>query len=564
MPSGVNQSDRNVEIGAEALLREHPDALVCGIADSGLIVPLPKSVPLWGQGAIEGRAVTDLVVAEDRNTVIDLWMRVHQEEATSGRVRLLSQPARWVTLHFIDLRRSHDVLVGVILPGDEDDDGVEGTQGVLTDLPPAAPRFATLIEDDGAKVLECDAAFTQMFGYTPEELIGNSVLDQIHPDDQGRTVEAWITMLSTRRMQQTRLRRRRKDGSWMWVDTTLHNYLNQPDRNHVLVEIIDVSAEMAAQEALQEREELLRRLTDAMPDGLIQLDNDRNVVYSNARLLKLLHGEPGALARNGAEEGAVPPGAGAPAPTIESLLGTLTPEGIATFEQALRRVLAEGADADVEVEFVPVSGEVRRALMSIRALLRPNGGVAGAITSVLDVTDSARVRDELERRATFDALTGAHNRQSILAALELELARGGSARTGVVYVDLDGFKSVNDSLGHAAGDELLVVVGDRLRAAIRDRDDLGRLGGDEFLVLLRDISGPEMVEEVASRISEMMSPVFELSRGRVELRVSTGIACSDGGEMTVDELVELADTAMYRSKGRRHDRRARARPPAAR
>ena len=76
----------------------------------------------------------------------------------------------------------------------------------------------------------------------------------------------------------------------MWVDTTLHNFLNQPDRNYVLVELIDISAEMAAQEALQEREELLRRLTDAMPVGLLQLDTERDVVYNNTRLLSILHG----------------------------------------------------------------------------------------------------------------------------------------------------------------------------------------------------------------------------------------------------------------------------------
>ncbi len=160
------------------------------------------------------------------------------------------------------------------------------------ELPPAAPRFSTLIEDEGAKVVEVDDAFTQMFGYTAEELVGNSVLDQIHPEDQGRAVEGWLAMLSTHRDQQSRVRRKRKDGSWLWVDTTLHNFLNQPDANHVLIEIIDVSAEMAAQEALQEREELLHRLTDAMPVGLLQVDTERTVVYNNARLLDIMHGSP--------------------------------------------------------------------------------------------------------------------------------------------------------------------------------------------------------------------------------------------------------------------------------
>jgi predicted signal transduction protein with EAL and GGDEF domain len=105
--------------------------------------------------------------------------------------------------------------------------------------------------------------------------------------------------------------------------------------------------------------------------------------------------------------------------------------------------------------------------MSLRALLRPSGEVMGAITCVLDITDSARARQELERRATFDPLTHCHNRSSVLSTLEVELAREDSACTGVVYVDLDKFKPVNDKLGHAAGDELLVLVAERLRSPER-------------------------------------------------------------------------------------------------
>ncbi len=157
---------------------------------------------------------------------------------------------------------------------------------------PAAPRFCTLTEDEGAKVLAADTAFTEMFGYTEEEILGKSVLDQIHPDDQGRAIEGWLAVLATRRAQQTRLRRRRKEGGWIWVDTTLHNFLADPERNCVMVELIDISAEMQAQEALHEHEELLRRLTDAMPVGLLQIDRERGIVYNNARLLEILYGEP--------------------------------------------------------------------------------------------------------------------------------------------------------------------------------------------------------------------------------------------------------------------------------
>src|SRR6204780_5840249 len=99
--------------------------------------------------------------------------------------------------------------------------------------------------------------------------------------------------------------------------------------------------------------------------------------------------------------------------------------------------------------------------MSLRALLRPNGEVSGAITCVLDITDSARARQELEKRATFDPLTHCHNRSSILGALQMELEREDSPKTGVVYVVLDDFKPVTNRLGHAAGDEMLTLVAAR-------------------------------------------------------------------------------------------------------
>ncbi len=548
MSSNLVEHDHTIDLAAEALLREHPDALVCGLSASGLIVPIPGQVPLWGQEAIEGRALIDSVVAEDRTTVVMLWQQVHREGAVQGRVRLLDKPSRWVTLHFLDLRETKDVLLGILIPGEELAE--EGSP--VEELPPAAPRFSTLTEDEHAKVLECDDAFTQMFGFTAEELIGNSVLDQIHPDDQGRAVEGWLAVLSTHRDQHTRLRRKRKDGSWVWVDTTLHNYLNQPDCNHVLVELIDVSAEMAAQEALQEREELLRRLTDGMPDGLLQVDAEREVVYNNARLLEILHGSPYAGSACSSTAPVSDDEGSETAPSMRTLLSTLTDGGMRAFTTALRRVLDEGVDQDVEVDFVLPSGEWRCALMSIRTLLRPSGEVSGAITSVLDITDSVRARQELEKRATFDALTGCYNRSSILSALQTEVERDDPQMTAVVYVDLDEFKSVNDTRGHAAGDEVLVQLAERLKDVSRRDDIVGRLGGDEFIMLLRGISGSAAAMQVAQRISESLSHSFVLASGPIQLRASVGVACVDAAGVTADELVNRADGAMYRSKDQGH------------
>src|ERR1700679_3379743 len=111
MGVSVARDGQAVAAGAEALLREHPDALVCGLAGNGLIVPVPQSVGLWGQGLIEGRALVDNVVAADRSTVVKLWLRVQEEGAAADKVRLLRKPSTWTTLHFIDMREVHGVLL---------------------------------------------------------------------------------------------------------------------------------------------------------------------------------------------------------------------------------------------------------------------------------------------------------------------------------------------------------------------------------------------------------------------------------------------------------------------
>jgi diguanylate cyclase (GGDEF)-like protein/PAS domain S-box-containing protein len=556
MDTPATQDGHAIAKGAEALLREHPGAQVCALAANGLIVPVPQTVGLWGQGLIEGRALIDNVVAGDRTAVVRLWLEAQQEGAAATKVRMLASPTLWSTLHFIDLREVHGVFLGVILPSDEEADA----EPAELDTGASGPRFCTLTEDEGARVIGADDAFTAMFGYTETELLGKSVLDQIHPDDQGRAVEGWLAVISSNRSQQTRLRRRCKDGSYMWVDTTLHNYLNHPGRNCVVVEIIDISAEMAAQEALHEHEELLRRLTDAMPVGLLQVDTERDVVYNNACLLEILYGsEPIESAMTSEPVPVVPAAQEAAAerqqgraPTAKTLLQTLTPESLEQFGCVLDEVLGEGVDRDVEVDIVRPSGTWRRALMSVRALSRASGEVSGAITCVLDITDSARARQELEHRATYDTLTHVYNRSSILALLQEELERGDSACTGVVYVDLDKFKPVNDTLGHAAGDELLVLAAERLKLASRDSDVIGRLGGDEFLIVLRDVPSAKIAMQVAERISMTICGNFELSCGEAELSASIGIACGEPGKVGAEELVRRADAAMYRSKSDGH------------
>ncbi len=530
-----------------ALLREHPDAMVVTQLPDALVVPPPESLGLDAPVlASEGRALMDLCVAEDRMASVKAWIRVKNETMAQVTVRLCSNPEQWMAVQMVDLRSTHGVVLNVLWPTSDapEDEEARVSGGAAS----TTPRFCTRKQDEEGNVLACDEAYVQMFGYSEEQVVGQPTFERVHSDDQARVIEGWIAAVSTGRTQMFRIRMKRSDDSWLWVDTTLHNFLSDPEHPHVLAECIDVSAEMSAQEALQDREELLRNLIEEMPDGLLQLDRERRLVYHNARLLEIMRAAPGA-ALHAVPKAEEDDSRGPEQLTLALLLAALSEQSRSELDTVLERILVGGAREDIEVELAPPFGQPRHVLMKIRPLQRGSGVVTGAIASVLDVTDSARARRELELRATFDALTGAHNRASIMAALSAELER--STDTAVVYVDLDHFKSINDSFGHAAGDAVLAAVAERLRGAMRSSDELGRLGGDEFIVLLRGASSLAVAMSAAQRLSDAVRGTYELTGASLELCASVGVACAENDARGAEELVERGDAAMYRSKEQR-------------
>src|SRR6202035_3620467 len=173
---------------------------------------------------------------------------------------------------------------------------------------------------------------------------------------------------------------------------------------------------------------------------------------------------------------------------IDAQIAMVQPTDRTSLTDAFDAVLQRRFDSDIEVRLVtPPDGaytEARRCLFNIRALTAETSEVTGAIVCVADVTESARLRDELHLRATFDDITGCRNRATTLALLEGLLSDADPVgRPAVCFVDLDRFKDVNDKLGHASGDALLSVVARRLQRAVRAGAIVGRIGGDEFLVI---------------------------------------------------------------------------------
>ena len=524
------------------LLDQHPEGLVAAIGTDGLFVSMPASVPLNGQKLLAGRSALDLVAPRDVEVVITTWERARQTGAARGAVQPVNSPGGSARLHFFDVREHHGVFILVVLAEDGD---AEDVLNSLPEVPAVVTRFSTTRKNELAVLVAIDEATTQMLGWEADEMLGQRSLEFIHPDDRERAVESWMEMLARPgQSNRVRLRHQRRDGSWLWLEITNHNLLDDPSHGYVRAELMDISDEMVAQEALRAREQLLHRLAEALPLGVFQVDRDGGVVYANERLAEIV-GVP-------------------PCGTVRDQLRSVSADDWPSLDEALGGVLVDGRDATLEVRLRrPASEELRFSRILLRSLTDDGGEVSGAIVCVEDVTDSVRLRGELEHRATYDLLTRCHNRASIMSALEAALTRSATSTTGVAFLDIDGFKSVNDSLGHAAGDELLVAVADRLRAAVRGRDIVGRLGGDEFLVVCPDVADPAEAVALAARVQEAVYGTVTVGDTAIELRVSVGVAWSSAEDATAEVLVARADAIMYESKRRGDGRATRARRHSA-
>jgi diguanylate cyclase (GGDEF)-like protein/PAS domain S-box-containing protein len=181
--------------------------------------------------------------------------------------------------------------------------------------------------------------------------------------------------------------------------------------------------------------------------------------------------------------------------------------------------------------------------------------VRGLVLNYSDVTERVLYEERLAQQAFHDALTGLPNRALFQDRLEHALRQRGQT-VGLLFVDLDHFKVINDSLGHDAGDQLLCEVARRLAGCLRDGDTLARLGGDEFTVLLPDITDPRDAEVVAARIGSRLKPPFELPGQSVFVTASIGIATGVALQDRFDALLRDADAAMYEAKARGRARHA--------
>ncbi|MCK9240608.1 diguanylate cyclase [Desulfocurvus sp.] len=226
----------------------------------------------------------------------------------------------------------------------------------------------------------------------------------------------------------------------------------------------------------------------------------------------------------------------------------------ASCRQLYETLATRGRAADFEMPVRTRSGEGLWVSMSVRPVLDAGGRVLGIDGIVQDITQRRLTREELERRATLDPLTGAANRHTFERTLRRMLAQAGRGGPGLalLFVDLDDFKGVNDTHGHLAGDHLLRTVAARIQARLRETDLLARLGGDEFALLLHNVADAQAADAVAHDILRALSEPVEFEGLHLVVGASVGgcLAPPPGGGPApdVDQLLHRADQAMYHAK----------------
>jgi len=219
-------------------------------------------------------------------------------------------------------------------------------------------------------------------------------------------------------------------------------------------------------------------------------------------------------------------------------------------DSALHRVAAGERISGHETEVRTKDGRIIPISVAASPIRDESGTIVGLSTIGEDISRRKALEERLHYQAFHDPLTGLANRALLNDRLDHALARQSRAggTLGVVLLDLDDFKSINDSLGHRAGDELLTTVAETLRECTREADTLARLGGDEFAILLEDLGGPEDAARFAERIVASLGSRFEFENQSFPVSASIGIALVEGGSSTLDDVIRDADVAMYLTK----------------
>jgi len=391
-------------------------------------------------------------------------------------------------------------------------------------LTAASPVGIAHAERDG-RLMYVNGRAEVMLGGSFDELVGLRWVERLEPQRVGALLaDIEAAFAADPAAAPTERRVRLRSGQWLEIHGA-PLVGDDGSRLGVVLAFDDVTAEMVTALALDERERFTRAILDSLSDATAVVDGRGMVVAVNTAWERFAHLNGGDLEACGVGSdylGVCARSAGAGC------------DDAAVIRDALTEVLS-GERVFFEFEYAcPSRTEPRWYLQRIT----PLEGFEGAVLSHVDITWRKQAELRLAEAVSHDPLTGVLNRNAI------HEARG--AIQAVLFVDLDGFKEVNDTLGHAAGDVVLARAADRIRHQTRGGDQVARVGGDEFVVILSPDPNID-VDAVAERIEEALSTPYQVGGQVATIGASVGIAVARSGE-TIGTLISRADEAMYRVK----------------
>ncbi|HEX9023969.1 MAG TPA: PAS domain S-box protein, partial [Geobacteraceae bacterium] len=374
-----------------------------------------------------------------------------------------------------------------------------------------------------------------LLGYTREELIGASLLSFLPPEG----IEE-ITRASALRMEaeargeasgpiRYEIRMRHKDGRYIWVETDVTPYRNE---SGAIVGYVGVTRNISGRREAADAVRKLSTIVEQSPVSIVITDPDGTIEYVNPTFCvqtgythEEVRGDNPRILKSGAQ----PP----------------------EFYAEMWNCIKSGEVWRGEFHNRKKSGELYWESASISPIRDGRGEITHFAAIKEDITEKKHLLERLQQMAHYDELTGLPNRPLFFDRLSqaLALAARDSHLVGLLYLDLDGFKEINDTHGHEVGDHVLKVVANRLTSCLRHSDTVARMGGDEFTLILTTLSHPEDAGKVAGQIIDVLSEPIALPDGRpARIGASIGIGIFPDYAEGAENLLLCADAAMYKAK----------------
>jgi diguanylate cyclase (GGDEF)-like protein/PAS domain S-box-containing protein len=484
---------------------------------------------------------------------------LHSGEAQNMRVRVpsISGEPHWITMRAapmadIDGNGSPGMLVSM------DDAG--GARDDLQHLPDGDSRLRALIQgisgdalvvlDAAGRITSWNAGAERITGYAAAEIIG-AAMARLYPGEdaaRGRPEEDLHTAAETGRFQGEGWRLR-KDGSRFWADVVIDAVGDQAGRPESFVMLArDRTVQREEQQRLQASQQLHQSIFDSAPMAFIATDGAGIIRQINGAAERLLWFKNEELA------GSVSFTRLCDATELENLAGDTDeedrPRNDLPFAALVSRARA-GFTAEHECSLVRKDGSRLQAQLVINAMRDAQAAPEGFLVVATDISQRKRREDYAQHVAYHDPVTGLPNRSLLNDRLKLaiEHAKRDGTRIGMLLLDIDHFKRVNELLGTPVGDQVLATIAQRLASSLRGSDTVARIGGDEFVVLLPDVTDTANAERLAATMLERLATPATIGREELHLSASIGVAVYPEHGRDAHALLQHAETALHQAKG---------------